>query len=424
MQRPRGKTQPGVDTLLQDRRDELEGAAAAFEATSEIAHALAAGTDLAQVLELIATRARALTEARALIVLIEDQGELVVAALAGPLEGAVVGERIRIEGSIRQVLRSGKPMRLAGGPGRLPFAIAGRTQARTGVFVPLRLRGKALGVLSGFDRLREGPQFSVRDEQLLSAFAVTAAAAVVTAQDAKAESLHRTITAAEQERMRWARDLHDGTLQELAALKMLLEAVRVAKDDHQRDKQLRQAADWIDIAIGDLRNLITDLRPPVLDEYGIRPALEALAERSTRPAGSPSISLSRSVSTPSTSSAALRLNSKTPSTESPRRRSRTSSNMLAPHTQTCACARTERPWSSWFATTAAASPSTAQRTGSGSWDARTGCTGGRHDHDRKHSRERHTCARRPSPCARPVPADAVPASASLRQRRGIAHAGR
>ena len=267
-------------SLVQGRRDELERAVAGFEATSEISQALAGETDLDHVLELIVKRGRALTDARAMVVMLEQGSELVVAALAGHLDTGLLGARIPIDDSISgHVLRSGKPERLADASSRLRFALAKQTQAQTGLFVPLRFRGRVLGVLAGFDRLREGPQFSGKDEQLLSAFAASAAAAVATAQDVAAQALQRSIAAAEQERTRWARELHDETLQELAALKLLLATARIAKDAGERDVQLNLAVDRIDVAARALRNLITDLRPPVLDEYGLQPALEALVER-------------------------------------------------------------------------------------------------------------------------------------------------
>ena len=267
-------------SVVRGRREQLERAVAQFEATSEIAQALAGETDLEHVLELVAKRARALTEARATVVLLRDGGELVVAALAGELDRALVGERIPIEGSVSgHVFRSGKPERLADTSSRLRFALAEQTQAKTGLFVPLRLRGRVLGVLSAFDRLRDEPRFSERDEQLLSAFAASAAAAVATAQDVQTKALQRSIVAAEQERARWARELHDETLQELAALKLLLATVRIARDDHEREPQLQQAAERIDVAVRGLRDLITDLRPAALDELGLGAALDALAER-------------------------------------------------------------------------------------------------------------------------------------------------
>ena len=80
---------------MQERRDELERAVASFEATTEISHALAGDTDLEHVLELTVKRGRALTDARAMVLLLEDGEDLVVAALAGDLEEALLGERIR-----------------------------------------------------------------------------------------------------------------------------------------------------------------------------------------------------------------------------------------------------------------------------------------------------------------------------------------
>ena len=270
-------------SLMQRRRDELEHAVAGFEATSEIAHALAGETELEHVLELVAKRARALTEARAMVVLLQDGDELAVVALAGELDRALVGARIPIEGSVSgHVFLSGRPERLADAPRRLRFALAEQTQAKTGLFVPLRLRGRVLGVLSGFDRLRDGPQFSARDEQLLSAFAASAAAAVATAQDVQTQSLQHSIAAAEQERTRWARELHDETLQELAALKLQLATARIATDESQRHEDLRHAGERVDHVIRGLRDMITELRPASLDEHGLEPALETLAERMAR----------------------------------------------------------------------------------------------------------------------------------------------
>jgi len=268
---------------LQGNRDQLERAVAQFEATSEIAEALAGETDLGHVLELVAKRARALTDARATIVLLQAGTELVVEAIAGELDRALLGARIPIDGSVSgQVFRSGEPDRLADAPNRLHFTLAEQTQAQTGLFVPLRLRGRVLGVLSVFDRLREGPQFSERDEQLLSGFAASAAAAVATAQDTQIKELERSILATEQERARWARELHDDTLQELAALKLMLAQIGISADETARERQLQEAGERISQTVRGLRDLITDLRPAALDEFGLGAALEALTERVAR----------------------------------------------------------------------------------------------------------------------------------------------
>ena len=89
----------------------------------------------------------------------------------------------------------------------------------------------------------------------------------------------------EDERRRWARELHDETLQQLGALQVLLtSARRAAAQDPANDSS--PLAEAVDLAtrlvagqITGLRHLITELRPAALDELGLRAPLEALAER-------------------------------------------------------------------------------------------------------------------------------------------------
>ena len=79
-----------------------------------------------------------------------------------------------------------------------------------------------IGVLLAGDPLGERSEFSGEDERLLTAFAASAAAAVATARSVAEDRLRHSIAAAERERGRWARELHDETLQGLGALRILL----------------------------------------------------------------------------------------------------------------------------------------------------------------------------------------------------------
>ena len=260
--------------LLQGRRDQLERTVAQLEATTEIAHALAGETDLEHVLELVVKRARALTDARATLVLLQDADELVVVALAGELDRTLVGARIPIDGSVSgHVFRSGKPERIADAPSRLRFALAEQTQAKAGLFVPLRLRGHVLGVLSVFDRLEERSAVQrarralagrIRRQRRRGGRDRTGRAGAV------APTQHRRCRAGTN---RWARELHDETLQELAALKLLLATVRIATDQEDRDQQLRQAGERVDIAIRGLRDLTEYFAMNVID----RPCCDAIS---------------------------------------------------------------------------------------------------------------------------------------------------
>ena len=76
------------------RRDELQQTVARLEATTEIARAVGGETRLDRVLETIVKRARALVEARSLVALLEDRGQLVVAAAAGEFDREATGQRL------------------------------------------------------------------------------------------------------------------------------------------------------------------------------------------------------------------------------------------------------------------------------------------------------------------------------------------
>ncbi len=264
----------------QTRRDALERTVRALETTTDIARAIGGETRLERVLELIVKRGRALVEAESMVLLLQDGDELVVTAVAGAVDPEMVGQRVPIEGSATgSVLRTRSAERLSDVKTRLRFGLAERLGATTGLLVPLLFHGRALGVLGAFDRLSAGPGFSAEDERLMDAFAASAATAVATAQNVVQLGLRRSIEAAEAERGRWARELHDDTLQELAALKIGLASARRVTDPLAVSAMLDDAVTQIDSTIRDLRAIINDLRPAALDALGVVPAVEALAER-------------------------------------------------------------------------------------------------------------------------------------------------
>jgi signal transduction histidine kinase len=264
---------------VRSRRDELERTVTTLETTTAIARAVSGETDLQRILELIAKRGRALVAARAMVIELAEGPDLVIQAVAGELDTAMVGERIPIEGSLGgQVLTSRRAERLADAPARLRFRLAELVRARTGLLVPLVFRDQAVGVAAAFDRVTGGPEFSAEDERLMEAFAASAATAVAMAQTVETQALERSVEASELERRRWARELHDDSLQELAAIKLRLGAlVRTKPDDLPAG--IAQAIEHVDASIRAMRSLITDMRPASLDQLGVQPALDALAER-------------------------------------------------------------------------------------------------------------------------------------------------
>jgi signal transduction histidine kinase len=261
--------------------EEMERAVHRLEATTEIARAVGGETDLDRILEIVVKRGRALVEARSLLILLRDRDELAPASLAGEREGPVTEARIPIAGSIPgQVFEAKEPRRVIDLDPSL-LARPGRPEAGvTALLVPLVFRGEALGVLVALDPLGRDQGFSSEDEQDLVSFGTSAAIAVATAQSIAEERTRESIAATERERGRWARELHDESLQSLAGLRVLLSAAR-RSDAEETDRLLQQGIEQTDSAIAEMRRLIADLRPTTLDELGLGAALEALAERLT-----------------------------------------------------------------------------------------------------------------------------------------------
>lgn len=87
--------------------------------------------------------------------------------------------------------------------------------------------------------------------------------------------LDHVVRVGEEERQRIAGDIHDDPVQKMVALKMRLELLGKA---HPHLPGISEAKDSVLVAIRGLRHLLFDLRPPVLDEQGLVPALRAFLE--------------------------------------------------------------------------------------------------------------------------------------------------
>ena len=268
-------------TAADTRQRALERALRGLEATQAIAVAVGAETDISRVLELIAKRGRAIVEARSVVILLQDGTDLVVAVGAGYSQPQV-GLRIPIADSTSgQVMVNQRPTRITNVDSQLrvsPQAL-GVSEAHSALLVPLTYRGRALGVLAAFDRGQAAQTFTENDEQVLVAFAASAATAVATAQSVQADRLRDTLEAAEAARKHWARELHDETLQALGGLKVLASAARRDGDPERMVVALDQLVLGLEAEIESVHAIISELRPAALDDLGLRPAIEALVQR-------------------------------------------------------------------------------------------------------------------------------------------------
>ena len=93
------------------------------------------------------------------------------------------------------------------------------------------------------------------------------------------------IDTAERERRRLAQDLHDRTAGGLTSVLFALRRLERELADEGQRAQLSEAREGVAAAIEDVRDLIADLRPKVLDDFGLGPALERLCETVARRSG-------------------------------------------------------------------------------------------------------------------------------------------
>jgi signal transduction histidine kinase len=269
------------------QRQELERALRGLRANRDVALAVGSDASLDHVLELVAKHGRALVNARSLLIMLHQGDELVVAAGAGDVENARRARLALSASRLGEILERGGPERLVGVAARLPFAPheLGVGDLHAVLVVPMLYRGRAVGLLAAFDHGEGRDAFSEDDEDVLRTFATSAATRVALMQSVEVERLRSSMAAAEAERGRWARELHDETLQSLCGLRLLLSGARRHSDPGDTELALGEAIACVEREIESLRAIIADLRPAVLDQLGLRAALEALLERQRESSG-------------------------------------------------------------------------------------------------------------------------------------------
>jgi signal transduction histidine kinase len=148
--------------------------------------------------------------------------------------------------------------------------------------------GAPLAVLIHDSTLREEPK-------LVEAVAAAARLALVNARlhaevraqlETVQESRARIVAAADEERRRIERDLHDGAQQRLVALALELRSVQRQigdSGDPEMQRLLSSTADELQVAVEELRDLAQGIHPGILTQGGLAHALEALAARAPLP---------------------------------------------------------------------------------------------------------------------------------------------
>jgi signal transduction histidine kinase len=221
-----------------------------------------------------------------------------VAALAGAAWRVVVSPPAAGDGAARLGRRV-----LLLGPALLAVALLFAWGAARSVTGPLRTLGQAAERIAGGDLAHRVPPLGADEVGALGRSLEAMRAALAESLDALrgqrselerrvaertrelAGLYRRTLTVQEDERRRIARELHDQTCQELVALVLRCETALAVPAPEAVRARLAEARALATATLDGVHRLIFDLRPSILDDLGLVPALRWLAERQLGPLG-------------------------------------------------------------------------------------------------------------------------------------------
>jgi signal transduction histidine kinase len=223
----------------------------------------------------MADRGLALLDASTVLMVIEEKGELRVAAASGgtprlriaPVQGSALGGLFLNSKSLSLDRPRGE---------EAAFLHELGLEARSVLVEPLNMEGQGGGLVIA---LRSDGSFRKPDRQALEAFAQSVAQRLAAERSVEIERLRYGMEARERERTRWAREIHDESIQGIGALRLQLANARDIDDREALAAAVDTVLDGLANEVDGLRHLITELRPAALDDLGLAAALEALARR-------------------------------------------------------------------------------------------------------------------------------------------------
>jgi signal transduction histidine kinase len=253
-----------------------------LESLNAIGSALVGELELDRLLELVASRLRELIGARLVLIALPVGTDLLrIEAADG--EGAAELKAWSFQratskaGRVLDRARSERVDDMVDDP-EVDHESARRFRARTGLFVPLVVRERPIGVVVAHDKLGAERRFGDDDQRLAEQFGQRAAVAVDLSERVASDALRRVVAGQELERRRLARELHDETGQALTSILLGLRSV----EDAGTEAEMRAAAaglrELVVATLQDVRRLAVELRPKALDDFGLVPALERLAQ--------------------------------------------------------------------------------------------------------------------------------------------------
>ena len=249
-----------------------------LRALNEAGLALSAELETEALLHKIADLARVVGDAKyAALGTFDAAGKVTRFYTAGITEEehAKIGALPVGKGILGLLPRAGRPIRLRDlhdHPASVGFP-ANHPPMSSFLGVPIRWRGESVGNLYLTEK-RGAPEFTIEDEEALLTLAAQAAIAIENARLYAQTSLLSVL----EERHRIGMDLHDGAIQSLYGLGLLIEEASSQVDTAPREAkvQLGRAVDRLNAAIADLRSYVLGLRPIRGSDRPLRESLHTL----------------------------------------------------------------------------------------------------------------------------------------------------
>jgi PAS domain S-box-containing protein len=241
----------------------------------EVVSAVGSTLELDQVLSHILDQLQRVVGYDSASVQLLQEGSLQVVAGRGfPDEEQVLGITFALyeESPNRKVIEEGRPLNLADAPTLYPaFHEPPHAHIQSWLGVPLRVQERVIGIIT-LDRAKPGG-YRAEEVRLATAFADQVALALENARlYQEAEQL-----AVMKERSRLARDLHDSVTQALYSMTLLAEAAQRlagAGNLEQVRSYLTRLGEAALQSLKEMRLLVYELRPPILEKVGLVGALQ------------------------------------------------------------------------------------------------------------------------------------------------------
>jgi signal transduction histidine kinase len=253
-----------------------------LESLNEIGNALTSELELEPLLAIIARNLRELVDARLVLIALPDPGGwLRVAASDGEI--ALDESTMRLDpqsSKAGRVLERGRSERVDSvvDDPEVDQQFTRQLGVSSGLYVPLVVQGRSIGVVVAHDKRGGDPNFGADDVRLAEMFASRASTAVDLAERVSRDAVQRVVEAQEQERARLARELHDETGQALTSILLGLKSLEEAADTDEGRASVTALRELVVATLRDVRGLAVELRPAALDDFGLVPALERLAD--------------------------------------------------------------------------------------------------------------------------------------------------